>query len=283
MSGDEAKTTTSKIVLSKNSKFMSQLRWWRKHRGLSQLDLAHHADVSQRHVSFLEVGRALPSREMVLRLSAALEMPLREQNALLLAAGFAPVWNESSFGEPALMLVNQALDHILDQQEPYPALVVDRRWNVLRENEGSQRLTSFLNDTPKRPADPANPVNLADVLLAPDILLPIIVHWTEVAQSFVRAVQADALSDGSAETAALLTRLLGYPDVPKPFEIPRIEAPQEPVLTIEFLKDGTSIKLFTTIATLGTPQDVTVQEIRIESFFPSDAATADLFRDWAVG
>ncbi|NKB57337.1 MAG: helix-turn-helix domain-containing protein [Alphaproteobacteria bacterium] len=283
MSGDEAKTTTSKIVLSKNSKFMSQLRWWRKHRGLSQLDLAHHADVSQRHVSFLEVGRALPSREMVLRLSAALEMPLREQNALLLAAGFAPVWNESSFGEPALMLVNQALDHILDQQEPYPALVVDRRWNVLRENEGSQRLTSFLNDTPKRPADPANPVNLADVLLAPDILRPIIVNWTEVAQSFVRAVQADALADGSAETAALLTRLLGYPDVPKPFEIPRIEAPQEPVLTIEFLKDGTSIKLFTTIATLGTPQDVTVQEIRIESFFPSDAATADLFRDWAVG
>lgn len=267
--------------MANSSAFIAQLRWWRKHRGLSQLGLAHHADVSQRHISFLEVGRALPSREMVLRLAAALDMPLREQNALLLAAGFAPVWGESSFGEPELSLVNQALDYILEKQEPYPALVVDRRWNVLRENQGSQRLTSFLNDTPKRAADPNNPVNLADILLAPDILRPVIANWPEVAQSFVRVVQADALADGSEETAALLDRLLGYPDVPKPFEVPRIEAPGQPVLTIEFLKGTTAIKLFTTIATLGTPQDVTAQEIRIESLFPSDAATADLFRLWA--
>ena len=263
------------------NRFIEQLRWWRKRRGLSQLGLAHLAEISQRHLSFLEVGRAGPSREMVLRLSAALELPLRQQNALLLAAGYAPVWGENELGGPELSLVNRALDHMLAQQEPFPALVVDRRWNVLRENDGSQRLTSFLNDTPKRAANPDDPVNLADVLLAPDILRPLITNWPDVAGAFVRFVQADAQADGSVETAALLDRLLGYPDVPKPFAIARIEEPREPVLTIEFVKDGIPLRMFTTIATLGTPQDVTAQEIRIESFFPSDGATAEIFRRWA--
>jgi hypothetical protein len=124
-------------------------------------------------------------------------------------------------------------------------------------------------------------VNLADVLLAPDKLRPIIVNWSDVARSFVRTVQADALVDGSAETAALLERLLNYPDMPQPYEVAEIEAPLEPVLTIEFLKGTTHLKLFTAIATLGTPHDVTAQEIRIESFFPSDTATAAIFRNWA--
>lgn len=262
--------------------FIDQLRWWRKRRGLSQLALAHLADISQRHLSFLEVGRAQPSREMVLRLAAALELPLRQQNTLLLSAGFAPVWGEASYGTPALRQVQRALDHMMRQQEPFPALIVDRRWNVLRENEGSQRLTAFLNDTRKRPADPDNPVNLADVLLAPDILRPLMTNWPEVARDFVRFVHADAQADGLPETAALLQRLLRYPDVPKPFDIARIEESHEPVLTMEFVKNGQTLRLFTTIATLGTPQDVTAQEIRIECFFPGDEATEGLFRDWAA-
>ncbi len=268
--------------MSKQTSFASQLRWWRQRRGLSQLALALRAEVSQRHVSFLELGRTQPSRAMVLRLATALDLPLRQQNVLLRAAGFAQLWSESRLGTPELSVVEEALVHILDQQEPYPALVVDRRWNVLRENQASQRLTSFLNDAPKRAPDPAAPVNLADVMLAPAPLKPLIVNWPDVARSFVRVVQADALADGSAETADLLARLLAYPDVPKPAEIPRIEEPQEPILAMEFLKDATRLKLFTTIATLGTPQDVTAQEIRIESFFPSDEATARVLRTWAT-
>ncbi len=267
--------------MSSEATFAARLRWWRQHRGLSQLRLAHRAEVSQRHVSFLELGRTLPSREMVLRLATTLDLPLRQQNALLHAAGFAPVWRESTLDEPALSAVNQALEYVLRQQEPYPALVVDRRWNVLRENLASQRLTSFLTGTPRRAPDPAAPVNLADVLLAPAALRPLIVNWFEVARSFVQIVQSDALADGSEETAALLARLLRYPDVPNPADIPRIEQPREPILTIEFLKDSTSLKLFTVIATLGTPQDITAQEIRIESFFPSDSGTARLLDGWA--
>ena len=123
--------------------FGARLRWWRRHRGLSQLDLAGAAGTTQRHVSFLESGRTQPSRDMVLRLAAALDVPLRQQNALLLAAGFAPVWRESDLAAPALTTVNRALDYMLAQQEPFPAVVVDRRWNLLRANAGAERLTTI--------------------------------------------------------------------------------------------------------------------------------------------
>ncbi len=196
------------------------------------------AEVSQRHLSFLEVGRTAPSREMVLRLAATLDLPLRQQNALLLAAGFAPVWRESALGAPELAVVNRALDYMLAQQEPYPAFVVDRRWNLLRLNKGGQRLVGFLTDTPPAAADPANPINLADALLAPDALRPLIVNWREVALYFLRGVQADALADGTEETAALLERLLAYPDMPRISEAPAMDEAQGPVLAIHFAKGG---------------------------------------------
>src|SRR5215472_9430107 len=123
--------------------FGERLRWWRERRGLSQLALAGVAGTSQRHLSFLESGRTTPSREMVLRLAAALDVPLRQQNALLLAAGYSPAWRESSLAAPELAKVSSALDHMLAQQEPYPAFVVDRRWTLLRANSGAQRLTEF--------------------------------------------------------------------------------------------------------------------------------------------
>ena len=154
------------------STFAARLKWWRERRGLSQLDLAHAADVSQRHVSFIEVGRTAPSREMVLKLAAALDLSLRQQNALLLAAGFAPVWRESALSAPELVAVNRALDFMLAQQEPYAAFVVDRRWNLLRANNGGQNLVAFLTDTQPQAPDPAQPINLADALLAPDALAP---------------------------------------------------------------------------------------------------------------
>lgn len=263
--------------MSAPTAFGPRLRWWRTHRGQSQLDLAGVAEISQRHLSFLESGRTAPSRDMVLRLAAALDVPLRQQNALLLAAGFAPMWRESTLAAPELAQVMRALDHMLEQQEPYPAFVVDRRWNLLRANRGALGMTEFLLGPP---ADPAAPVNLADALMSPAALRPLIVNWEEVALYFLRGVQADALADGTAETADLLRRLSTYPDAaPLARKLPA--EPHGPVLTIHFRKGDTSLRLFTTIATLGTAHDVTLQEIRIESFFPADAASAALMREWA--
>jgi transcriptional regulator with XRE-family HTH domain len=261
--------------------FGSRLRWWRARRGLSQLDLAGMAGTSQRHVSFLESGRAQPSREMVLRLAAALDVPLRQQNALLLAAGFAPAWRESDLTAPELAAVNRALDHMLAQQEPFPAVVVDRRWNLLRANAGAGRLMAFLTGPSPVPAA-TGPVNLAEWLISPDGLRPLLVNWPEVAIYFLRGVQADAGADGSEGTSELLQRLLAYPGVPALSHVPALEEPPSPVLAMHFRKGQTSLRLFTTIATLGTPQDVTVQELRIECFFPADEATSQAFKDWAA-
>jgi len=265
--------------MNKDASFAARLRRWRQRRGLSQLALSHAANVSQRHVSFLEIGRTAPSREMVLRLSAALELTFREQNALLLAAGFAPLWRETAFGAPGLTLVHRALDFMLDQQEPYPGYVLDRRWNLLRANRAGGALVGFLTDGPPFTPDPANPTSFADTLIAPDALRPLIVNWRDVALYFVRSVRADALADGTDATAALLARLLAYPDVPGIWETP--EETDEPVLTIHFRKGDVSLRMLTTLTTLGTPRDITAQEIRIECFFPADAETADVFRKWA--
>jgi transcriptional regulator with XRE-family HTH domain len=269
-------------VTTAPASFGARLRGWRERRGLAQLDLAVAAETTQRHVSFLESGRATPSREMILRLAAALDLPLRQQNALFLAAGYAPPWRESPLSAPELARVNGALDHMLAQQEPYPAFVLDRRWTLLRANRGAARLTEFLTGPP--PAEPpaAEPVNLALALVSPDGLRPFIVNWEEVVLHFLRGVQADALADGTAETATLLARLLAVPGAPALSQVLPPDDRQSPVLIIHFRRGETSLRLFTTIATLGTPHDVTLQEIRIECFFPVDDATARAFQAWAA-
>jgi transcriptional regulator with XRE-family HTH domain len=259
--------------------FGVRLRWWRERRGLSQLDLAGEAETSQRHVSFVESGRTKPSREMVLRLASALDVPLRQQNALLLAAGFAPAWRESALDAPELAQINRALDHMLTQQEPFPAVVVDRRWNLLRANAGAGRFVEFLLGPAPPSAPGAPPPNLAEALLGP--LRPFITNWQETARYFLRGVQADAAADGTEETAALLQRLLAFPDLPALYDALPPEEAKAPVLPIDFKKGDTAFRLFSTLATLGTPLDVTLQEIRVECFFPADEESAVLFRGWA--
>src|SRR5215470_3282129 len=171
--------------------FGQLLKEWRNRRGLSQLDLALAVRTTQRHLSFIESGRAAPSRDMILRISGTMGIPLRQQNALLLAAGFAPVWGERDLSMPDLAMVNTALDYMLGQHEPYPAFVVDRRWNLLRANQGAVRLTEFLLGP--SPAEPAvEPINLAITLMSPEGIRPFITNWQEVAHYFVRSVQADS-------------------------------------------------------------------------------------------
>lgn len=254
-------------------KFGEHLRWWRRRRGLSQLELAGAAGSSQRHLSFLESGRATPSPQMVLSLASALNVSLRQQNALLASAGYAAVWKEGKLGQPELEQVDRALDHILAQQEPFPALVVDRHWNLKRANGGAVRMVEFMLG-----ALPPGPVNLADALLSPVILRPFIVNCEEVAVHFIRGVQADVIADSSQESAALLARLLAYEGLAELAHSAAVEDTPRPLLPIHIRKGDTSLNVFTTIATLGTPQDITVQEIRIESFFPADEATAKFFR-----
>ena len=263
--------------MAREQDFAARLRLWRQRRGWSQLDFAGRAGISQRHLSFLELGRASPSRDMVMRLAAALDVPLRGHNALLVAAGFAPVWRETDLAAPELAQVGEALNYMLAQQEPFPAAVVDRRWKLLKANNGAVRLVEFLVG----PVSPGAEINLADALVAPDILRPYLINWAEVVRYFIRSVEVDAAADGTAETAALLERLLGYPGVRSVVEAPFDETAPAPVLQMHFRKGGVSLQLFTTIATLGTPRDITLQELRIECFFPMDQATADVLRAWA--
>jgi len=262
--------------------FGQLLKRWRNRRGLSQLGLALAARTTQRHLSFIESGRATPSRDMILRLSETMDIPLRQQNSLLLAAGYAAVWRERDLSAPDLAMVKTALDYMLGQHEPYPAFVVDRRWNILRANRGAITLTEFLLGP--APADPsAEPVNLAVALMSPQGLRPFIANWEEVAHYFLRGVQADAQADGAPETSALLDRLSALPGVTTLIENPPPAGTQAPVLPVLFRQGHTSLSLFSTIATLGTPRDVTLQEVRVECFFPMDDVTARVFRVWAGG
>ena len=264
-------------VLMATQTFAAMLRGWREKRGLSQLDLSGRANISQRHISFLELGRAQPSREMVLRLSVALDVPLRQQNALLVAAGFAPVWRETDLAAPELDQVRDAVDRMLAQQEPFPAVAVDRHWNLLNANAGAVRLVEFLVG----PLAPGVALNLADALVAPNVLRPFLTNWPDVVRYFIRSVERDVAADGTPETAALLRRLLDYDGVRAAVKS-STDGVAGPVLPMHFRKGDTSLRLFTTISTLGTPQDITLQELRIECFFPLDDDTARMLRGWAT-
>jgi transcriptional regulator with XRE-family HTH domain len=262
--------------------FGPMLRTWRRRRGASQLALALQSGVSQRHVSFLESGRARPSREMVVQLATALDVPLRQRNAMLLAAGYAPVYRESNLAAPELKPVRQAIERMLKQQEPYPAVVIDRLWNLLQANAAAQAFTLFLFEGPP-PQVEGKPPNLLRWLLDPKALRSKIANWEEVARYLVSTTYAEILADGGEPKAlAYIEEIMAYPDVPASFRKLRFEDRPPPVLTVDYIVGGKSLSVFTTIATLGTPQDVTLQEVRIECFFPADDRSDALFRSLAA-
>lgn len=246
------------------------LKQWRGLRGLSQLDLAHDANTSARHLSFVETGRARPSREMVQRFAEALDMPLRERNALLTAAGFAAVYRERPLDDDAMAQARHALELILKSHEPFPALVMSRTWDLLVANQAAGRLMAWLG-AGNAPA--GTPPNVLRLLLHPDGLRPFIVDWETAAASLISRARRE---DGPARDeamASLLDEVLGYPGVPRKWRAPDFDAEVPPLLPLTFEKDGVRSSWFTTIATFGTPQDITLQELRIESFFPADEET----------
>lgn len=258
--------------------FGTLLRQWRRARGASQLELALNCGLSQRHLSFLESGRSRPSRGMVLQLATALDVPLRLQNAMLLSAGFAPVYRERALDAPDMRPVDQAIAHALNQQEPYPAIVVDGRYAILRANRGLGALLGFLLGAEAAAAAASAPVNAVEIVLRPEGLRPWIENWDEVAAWLLRRLRAEALHEGvDRVAAALLERVLALPDIAKIGQAGMAGEDLPPTLVVRFRKGDTRLALFSMIATIGTPLDVSLQNLRLELFFPADDATAAWF------
>jgi transcriptional regulator with XRE-family HTH domain len=256
------------------------LRHWRHVRRKSQLSLALQAGISARHLGFVEIGRAAPSREMVLLLAGVLDVPLRERNALLLAAGYAPLYRETGLEAPEMEHARRAVALILEHQEPYPAVVMDRHWNILTANAAAQRFFSRLLPASSEGA----PANIIRLMFDPRGLRPWVANWEGAAEALVHRIHREALGgvpDG--ETARLLEEVLSYPDVPKRWRLLDLLAPfPSPYLALQFRKGDLAMDFFSTVTTLGTPLDVTLQEIRIECFFPADDATAKSARAMAA-
>lgn len=261
------------------SDFAAALRYWRGKRGLSQLRLSLDAGISQRHLSFLETGRAQPGRELIVKLGIVLDIPLRQRNAMLLAAGFAPAYRERALSDPEMGAVMQALDFMLAQQAPYPALVVDRLWNLVMHNAPAARLMRWLLGMPGDAALPRDgSVNVLKLMLDPNGVRPWLANWDEVATDLLQWVQREAMGDGpGSEATRLLEELMALPGIADAARAPNLERAALPFLPMRLRKDGVALDLFTTITTLGTPHDVTVHELRLESFFPADEASRAWF------
>ncbi len=247
------------------------LRHWRSRRGLSQLDLAVAADVSSRHVSFLETGRAQPSREMVLRLGATLNVPLRDQNEMMRAAGFPPEFSEAAAPAGLPPAIERALERMFAVHDPFPITLLDRRYDVLRVSDGGARLLArFVADPGAMPV----PLNVFRLLFDPRLARPFIVEWERVAHALVARLHRETLASRDGELERLLRSLFEFPDVPESGRQPDFSAPSEPVLTFHLRRDDLDLHFLTTLTSFSAPQNVTLEELRVESYFPLDDATA---------
>ncbi len=245
------------------------LRGWRQRRRLSQLDLSLEAEVSARHLSFVETGRSKPSRELVLHLAEHLDVPLRERNSLLLAAGYSPAYRERALDDEGMDPVRSALDLILAGHEPFPAVIVNRRWDMVSSNGPALALFTTGVD----PALLEPPINAYRLGLHPDGLARRVRNLPEYAGHLLTQLQRDAAVSGDPDLAALYDEVRAYPGMPK-----AATAVGDPTHLL-FLPmriatpDGVELSLFSTIATFGTALDITVSELSIEAFFPADEAT----------
>ena len=247
------------------------LREWRQRRRRSQLDLALDTDISTRHLSFLETGRASPSRDMVLRLAEQLDVPLRERNTLLVAAGFAPVFPERPLADPALRGARQAMEQVLAGHAPYPALAIDRLWTMVAANGAVAPLLDGVAPALLQP-----PVNVLRLSLHPDGIAPRIGNLGEWRAHLLARLRRQVELSADAALADLLRELSAYP---APHGRPPAEPePGGPLVPLRLTARGETLNLFSTTTVFGTPVDITVAELALEAFFPADAATADALR-----
>jgi transcriptional regulator with XRE-family HTH domain len=268
------------------SVFGAQLRAWRACRGLSQLELAARSEVSQRHLSFLESGRALPSRSMVLLLSRCLALPLRECNQLLLAAGFAPQYPERPLEDAGMVAVSQALEATLRHHEPYPAFVLNRRWDMVMGNAAADRIVALLGppDQVWQRVDPEGGRNLMRLTLHPLGLQPLIENWAQTAETLLSRLDHEVRANpANAALRALIDSLQTLPGVPARAAPDVDDAVPPPVLSLKLRHGPWRLEIFSMICSFGTALDVTADELRLELLFPANAATADFFRGAGAG
>ena len=245
------------------------LRYWRDLRGKSQIDLSVDADMSQRYISFIESGRSTPGRKKLLDIAEALDIPFRERNTLLLAAGYAPIYSDGAWDAPEMHGVAVALQRMLRQHEPFPAVVMDRYWNVVMANEASPQFFNCFVDMTARP----KPRNLLHLMFDPAGMRPFIVNWEDAAKSLLMRVHRESVGRVvDAKTKDLLAALLAYPNVKAEWKFPNAAA-TKPVIPLSFMKDGNVLNYFSMVATVGTPQTIAAQELRLECMFPADDAT----------
>ncbi|MFC7546229.1 helix-turn-helix domain-containing protein [Plantactinospora sp. GCM10030261] len=252
------------------------LRTWRERRRLSQLELANRAEVSARHLSFIETGRSRPSREMIAQLAERLEVPLRERNRLLLAAGYAPAYGETDLDAPELAAARDAVRRVLAGHEPYPAVVVDRRWQLLDANPSLRLFTRLAAPDLLVP-----PVNVLRVSLHPEGLAPHILNLGEWRSHLLGRLTRQVELSGDVELAGLLRELRGYPCA-QPEPVADLPGPGEFVVPLRIRSAGRTLSFFSTVATFGTPLDVTLAELVIESFYPADRDTVAALRAQAA-
>ncbi len=245
------------------------LRQWRDLRGKTQMDLSFDAGVSQKHISFVESGRSVPSRQMLIDLAQALDVPLRERNMLLMAAGYAPLYSDQALDAPVMNSISKALQRVLRQHEHFPAIVMDRHWNVLMTNDAAPRLFNCFVDLAARPS----PRNLLHLMFDPAGMRPFVANWSDTARGLLARVHREALGRVIDErTKALLAELSAYPGVKPEWGVP-LPTDASPMIPLSFVKDGVRLNYFSMITTVGTPQTVTAEELRLECMFPADDAT----------
>ena len=263
--------------------FGSALRWWRTKRRYSQQQLANEAEVSSRHLSFLETGKAQPSREMVVHLSIVLDLPLRDRNALLHAAGFAPAYTESDLDAPELDDVRQVLVRILRAHAPNPAVVIDRRGEIVEANQAAAQLVAATVAADSPALTPT--LNVHRISLHPDGVRPRNANWTTVAANLLQRLEREqAHRPADQQLAELLDEVLAYPDVAELRRHAALPTGADLLLPLELTTfDGDRLRLLTTIATIGAPYDVTLDELRLETFFPVDDETRDVLQAWDRG
>jgi transcriptional regulator with XRE-family HTH domain len=254
------------------------LREWRAALRFSQMDLAMEAGVSTRHLSCIETGKAQASREILTRLADALAMPLRERNALLTAAGYAPKYPETTLDTPELEQMQKAIELILAKQEPYPAFVINRHFDVLRINQATARIDRLTMGRPSRHT------NLLHQVFDPDDFRPVIANWHEVAEGFIGHLHHQiAASPADQRAQQLLDEILRYPDVPTRWRFRDVDKAPSPIQTMRFRSPEGELRFFETITTFALPRDVTLDEMRIECAFPADEHTAAVCARLAEG
>ena len=262
-------TSPSTSTKSISAQLGALLRHWRDVRGRSQIDLSLDSGISQKHISQVESGRSVPSRQILIDIADALDVPLRERNSLLLAAGYAPMYAEGSWDSEEMQSITRVLKRMLHQNEPYPAVAMDRSWNVFMANEAAPKFFNRFFDMSAR----KGPRNMLHLVFDPEGMRPFVVDWPVVARSLIQRVYRESVGRVvDDKTRELLNALLAYPDVESEWQVPKASSTL-PVIPLSFAKDGRVLNYYSMVTTVGTPLTLSAQELRIECLCPADDAT----------